>query len=423
MTSAEIREQIASLSEMDILDQHDLHVSSPMDDPYPAFRELREKHGVYEGDILKDLFDLPFSVANPSGERPVFSVLRYDDVVTVLRDHRTYSSTIYEDTVGRVQGKNMLMIDPPEHTRLRALLGPNFTSSRMAAWRDDVVVPLLNEHFIDGFIADGRADLLRQLALSYPVMVIHQVLGLPRETADDLNRIALGLLLIASRPDIARACSAALTELLRTNIARHRAHAESTLIDSLIAARGVDGDAPLDDEEILNFLRLLLPAGGETTTKNLSCLLVGLLTHPDQLDLLRRTPELLPNAIEEALRWEAPSAIAYRVTTCDTELGGVRIPAGAGVNVCLAAANHDESRFANPDAFDITRPPARHMSFAFGPHMCIGMNLARMEVEAAVSGLLRRLPNLRLDPDAAPPVIRGGTFRWATSVPAVWDQP
>jgi len=421
MTVSAIRAQIDSLRDVDILEQHDLTISSVLDDPYPAFRELRQTVGVYEGDILPDLFGLPYSVANPAGDRPVFSILRYDDVVAVLRDYKTYSSTIYQETVGRVQGKNLLMVDPPDHTRLRTLLGPSFTRNRMAAWRNDVVEPLLDRYFIDSFIDDGRADLLRQLALSFPVRVIHHIMGLPQETAEELNRIALGLLLISTKPEVALACSQALAELIQADIVRHRNDPQDTLIDSLIAARGETGEDLLSDEEILNFLRVLLPAGGETTTKNLSCLLVGLLTNPDQMDLLREKPELLPNAIEEALRWEAPTAFVYRQAACDTELGGVKIPAGAGINVCVASANHDEERFSNPDDFDITRPPTKHMSFAFGPHMCIGMNLARMEVETAIGGLLRRLPNLRLDPDAPAPVIRGGTFRWATSVPAIWD--
>jgi cytochrome P450 len=420
MLISEIQSQIEALVQDDILGQHEKTISSVIDDPYPAYRELRETVGVYEGDLLPDVLGLPYSVAAPAGNRPVFSVMRYDDVITVLRDFKTYSSTVYQETVGRVQGKNLLMVDPPDHTRLRTLLGPSFTRNRMMQWRDRVVKPLLHKEFIDQFAADGHADLLSQLALSYPVVVIHHVLGLPRETADDLNRIALGLLLIINRPELALACSQALSELLAGEIKRHRAEPGDTLIDSLIAARGLDGEA-LHDEEILNFLRVLLPAGGETTTKNLSCLLVGLLRHPDQLELLRHRPELMGGAIEEALRWEPPTAFVYRQATCDTELGGVRIPAGAGINVCVASANHDETRFPDPEAFDITRDSAKHMSFAFGPHMCIGMSLARMEVETALTGLLERLPGLRLDPDAEPPVIRGGTFRWATSVPVVWD--
>jgi cytochrome P450 len=420
MLISEIQSQIEALVQDDILGQHEKTISSVIDDPYPVYRELRETVGVYEGDLLPDVLGLPYSVAAPAGNRPVFSVMRYDDVITVLRDFKTYSSTVYQETVGRVQGKNLLMVDPPDHTRLRTLLGPSFTRNRMMQWRDRVVKPLLHKEFIDQFAADGHADLLSQLALSYPVVVIHHVLGLPRETADDLNRIALGLLLIINRPELALACSQALSELLAGEIKRHRAEPGDTLIDSLIAARGLDGEA-LHDEEILNFLRVLLPAGGETTTKNLSCLLVGLLRHPDQLELLRHRPELMGGAIEEALRWEPPTAFVYRQATCDTELGGVRIPAGAGINVCVASANHDETRFPDPEAFDITRDSAKHMSFAFGPHMCIGMSLARMEVETALTGLLERLPGLRLDPDAEPPVIRGGTFRWATSVPVVWD--
>ena len=176
----------------------------------------------------------------------------------------------------------------------------------------------------------------------------------------------------------------------------------------------------LDDEEILAFARVMLPAGAGTTYRGLGCLLLGLL-QTGQLERLRRERWRLEDAIEEGLRWEQPLTSLGRIATRDTELAGVAIPAGSEVYACLAAANHDPARWPDPQRFDITREHKVHASFGLGPHLCIGMHLARLELRTALNAILDRLPDLRLDPEAPAPWITGLLFRMPTAVPVVFD--
>jgi cytochrome P450 len=163
---------------------------------------------------------------------------------------------------------------------------------------------------------------------------------------------------------------------------------------------------------LISFLRQLVNAGGDTTYRGTSVLLTGLLSNLDQLQAVRTDRSLVPQAIEEALRWEGPVLIQTRMATRDTELGGVRIPAGAFLDVAAGAANRDPGKFAEPDRFDIFRKsPHRHFAFAFGPHICIGQHLARVEMTRALNAILDRLPNLRLDPQRPRPEIRGIMMR------------
>ena len=175
------------------------------------------------------------------------------------------------------------------------------------------------------------------------------------------------------------------------------------------------------DDDIFAFLRLLLPAGAETTYRSSSNLIFGLLTRPEQLDAVRADRSLVPQAIEEGLRWEPPLTGIMRTTVRDVELGGVRVPAGAMLSVTLGAANHDPDRWDEPERFDLFRDPQQHMAFAFGPHMCLGIHLARMETTVVLNKVLDRLPGLRLDPDADDVHITGMTFRSPASLPVRYD--
>jgi cytochrome P450 len=179
----------------------------------------------------------------------------------------------------------------------------------------------------------------------------------------------------------------------------------------------------LTDEEIVAFLRLLVPAGAQTTYRSLTNLLCGLLTHPDQLDAVRNDRSLVPQAIEEGLRWEGPLMSFGRIATCDTEIAGVPIKAGMTVNMCVSSANRDPSRWENPDEFDIFRPPLAHMAFGQGNHICLGIHFARMELRVALEQILDKLPNLRLDPNAIDVHVDGCWSRTAVSLPCVWDVP
>jgi cytochrome P450 len=193
------------------------------------------------------------------------------------------------------------------------------------------------------------------------------------------------------------------------------------LVSELVRAE-IDGDV-LADEEIYSFLMLLLPAGVETTYRSTGNLLHLLLTHPDQLEAVRADRSLLPQAIEEGLRMEPPLLLTSRLAIRDGELGGVPVKAGAFVTPMLGAANRDPRRYPEPDRFDIFRDPKQHISFGNGPHMCLGMHLARMETRIAIDALLD-LPNLRRDPEAwarDDAHIHGQIFRSPTSLPVLFD--
>jgi cytochrome P450 len=183
----------------------------------------------------------------------------------------------------------------------------------------------------------------------------------------------------------------------------------------------IDGEH-LSDEEIFSFLRLLLPAGVETTYRSTGNLLFGLLSSPEQLEAVRSDRSLIPQAIEEAIRWEAPLLIITRVASRDTELAGMPIPAGAAVMPMLGAADRDENRYRDPDRFDIFRPQVPHISFGHGVHVCLGMHLARLEMRVALELLFDRLPDLRLDPEGKDPHIRGQVFRSPTSLPVLFGR-
>jgi cytochrome P450 len=226
--------------------------------------------------------------------------------------------------------------------------------------------------------------------------------------------------LIGLIADIDRGIAA--SESLRTYfaevVAERRAHPAEDVISDLVSAE-VDGEQ-LSDEAIYSFLRLLLPAGAETTYRSSGNLLYLLLTHPDQLEAVRADRSLLPQAIEEALRLEPPLLSINRTTTCEVEIAGVTIGPGESISPHIGSANHDETRWENPEVFDIFRPPVPHIAFAHGPHMCLGMHLARLETRVLVNRVLDRLPDMALSPGDADPHIRGDVFRSPTSLPVTF---
>jgi len=229
-----------------------------------------------------------------------------------------------------------------------------------------------------------------------------------------------GVELITIMADIERGYQASLWlyDYFQKIITERRADPRNDLI-SVLAQAELEGQQ-LTDDEIIAFLRLLLPAGAETTYRSSSNLMYGLLSNPDQLEALRKDRSLMPQAIEEGVRWEPPLTSIGRTAARDVEIEGVLIPKGSPVSVCMASANRDESRWENPDAFDIFRDQKQHMSFAFGPHMCLGMHLARMETSVAINAILD-LPNLRLDPAAEDVHISGLAFRAPAGLPVLFD--
>jgi cytochrome P450 len=288
----------------------------------------------------------------------------------------------------------------------------------MERWEVEVVAPIVHG-LIDEFVDDGEVELVRHLTAPFPVMVIAAMIGLPDEHLPRFHRLAIELIGVTVDMERAIGASSSLREMFALVLDERRADPADDLI-SVLAHVEKDGQR-LTDEEIYSFLCLLLPAGAETTFRSSSNLLFGLLTHPDQLDALRADRSLMAPAIEEGIRWEPPLLSIVRTATRDVEVLGTPVREGTAVMVNLGAANHDESRWEDPESFNIFRKRFPPVAFGFGPHVCLGQHLARMETTVALNALFDRLPNLRLDPNAPEPYINGLIFRSPLSLPVVWD--
>jgi cytochrome P450 len=391
-------------------------VSGSIRDPYSRLHELCRESPVHTGPIdLGDGADLP----DPTRPPPV-TVLGFDEVVQVLRDNETYSSAVYEDVMGMVMGRTILQMDEPEHRSVRALVASSFRSKMLERWEEDLVAVVVNE-LIDSFVERGRSDLVRDITFNFPVQVIARILGLPRADYPTFQRWALELTSVSANWERGMAASAALRDYFVDVMAERRAAPGDDLISDLVQAE-VDGQH-LSDEEICSFLRLLLPAGVETTYRATGSLLFALLNDRAQLQALYGDRALYAQAFEEVLRWEPPVTLILRRAARDTELAGVEIPAGADLALMIGAANRDERKYTDPDRYDLFREQRQHVGFGFGVHVCLGMHLARMESRVAVNTLFDRLGPLALDPEAAPPHIEGLAFRSPLSLPVVFGRP
>jgi len=380
-------------------------------DPYPALAAARERGPVQtEWPFAEDGID----VEGFAEGLPAVSVLGYDEVAAVLRDHETYSSAFLSELMTPMLGRTIVAMDEPDHRATRALVAPAFRPKLLAKWEASLVRRVVDE-LIDEFVGRGEADLVRQFTFAFPVRVIARILGLPQRDAAQFQRWSLELISMVVDWDRGVAASQALGAYFAEQLAERRAHPGDDLISELAAVE-VDGER-LTDDDIFAFLRLLLPAGIETTYRSFGNLLFGLLTNPEQLDAVTRDASLRRLAIEEGLRWEPPIVLIARNCARDTELAGVPIAAGQGVNVFLASANRDERRFPDADRFDVHRAPTQHLAFGSGPHMCLGIHLARMESLVALDAVLDRLPDLHLDPAAPTPRIVGSLFRSPAVLP------
>jgi cytochrome P450 len=384
-------------------------VSGDVRDPYTGLALMRREQPVQRLDT---------STMPHEESKPVFMVYRHEEVAQMLRDNETFSSAIIIDAFGDALGKHvMLGMDEPEHGRHRALVSKAFSQKAMARWEHELIGQVGNQ-LIDQFVGRGRADLSREFTFPYPTQIIASLLGLPRKDYPQFQRWSVALLSILFNRERGLAASEALREYFIPILAARRQEPRDDLISGLAQAE-INGEM-LSDEEIFSFLRLLLPAGVETTYRSLGNLLFALLSNPDQLAAVHSDRSLIAQAVEEAIRWEPPLLTITRVATRDTELGGVSIPAGSAVMPVLGAANRQEDRYAEPDRFDVFRSARAHIGFGHGVHVCLGMHLARLEMRVALNLLFDRLPDLRLDPDGDDPHIRGQVFRSPTSLPVLF---
>ncbi len=380
-------------------------------DPYPFFARKRSAAGVFCGTVM-DYSKTPESLI-PKRE---YSAVSFGAVNAVFRDGRVFSSRPYDKTIGLFMGPTILAMEGKKHRDHRNLVSAAFKSKSLARWENTIVRPICNR-LIDGFIDTGEADLIRQFTFEFPTRVIAALLGLPAEDLPMFRKRAVELISYHVNYERAFEASAALKDYFVEQIELRKSKPTEDIIGDLVTAE-IDGEK-LSDAGIYSFLRLLLPAGLETTYRSSGNLLYLLLTHPDQFAAVADDRELVGPAIEEGLRFETPLTTVQRFTTEDTELQGVEIPARAVVGVCIGAANRDERRWERSEEFDIFRKHLPHISFAAGGHTCLGLHLARLETRVALECLLDRLTNVALRHDDDPH-IHGQPFRSPNALPVTF---
>ena len=357
-------------------------------DPYAVYRRLRDRDPVHRMRLVD-----------------AWILTRYEDADTLLRDHARFSN---EDRRFHDTGLTTLLdIDPPDHTRLRALVSRAFTPRSVRSWHGRVQA--IADRLLDAVAGQDRFDLIAVLGYPLPVTVIAEMLGVP---ADDMDRfegwsndIALIVepILTPAQVERVRRATEELFAYFETIVEARRREPRDDLVSTLLAAEE-EGDR-LTREELLSTMLLILVAGNETTRNLIGNGTLALLGHPDQLQRLRDEPDLLEPAVDELLRYDSPVQLDGRVVREDLEMGGKRLRAGEKAIALIGAANRDPAAFGNPDALDIARSEKSHLSFGRGIHYCLGASLAVLEARIAFRGLLDRFPSIRM---AAEPRYRDG---------------
>jgi cytochrome P450 len=350
-----------------------------------------------------------------------FFVTRYDDIEFVYKNPKIFSSdkklefgAKYGDApLFEHHTTSLVFNDPPFHTRVRRLINGALTPRAVAQIQPDLVE--LVDRLIDTMARNTSIDLIEDFAAAIPVEVIGNLLGVPRAERAPLRNWSLAILGAleprldpdaASRGNRAVREFAAYLDLLIERRRRTPLGPDSDLISCLLHG-GFDGQS-LSGAELVHNCIFLLNAGHETTTNLIGNGLVALAEHPEQRDRLIADSSLIKSAVEEFLRYESPNQLGNRITTQPVQLGGVDMPGGTPITLCIGAANRDPEQFTAPDELDIGRSPNRHLAFASGIHQCVGMSVARLEAATAISALIKRFPSYSLP--AAP--TRGGRVRF-----------
>lgn len=381
-------------------------------DPYPLMNAARERGSVQKG-FLREVLGLPMYHRNWNAfqGRQGYAVLTFAEAEAAFRDNLRLSNHVYKlnDTGENVLG--ILEMDNPEHFAYRRAAQSLFIKPRaVGMWRDrwinEIVKALVeNLHGRDG------AELNMLFCARLPVHTITIAVGLHGDDALVFRKALLESLGGTFGPEKQMQGRITVERMVGEQIAKRRDAPGEDIISWLVAAEiDLPGESkrPLHDKEIVTFCRLLLTAGGGTTWRQLGIFVMALLEDRERWETVRAERRLLEPAIQESLRWCPTNPMFSRLALEDVTIGGVDIPAGSAVDICLGSANRDPARWENPDVFDVHRPFKQHIGFGIGAHMCLGRNVAESEMYVAVDALMDRFPDIWLDPDHAPPYITGG---------------
>lgn len=375
-------------------------------DPFPHYERMREAAPVFH--------DL---------QSETWHVFRYDDVQRVLSEHARFSSRMqgdHQSEAGHLFAASLITTDPPRHRQLRSLVTQAFTPKAVDALAPRI--SQLTDELLDGVAALGTADLIQALAYPLPVIVISELMGVP---AEDRDRFKVWSDAIVSQTRTSapnedhQAANQEMTEYFLNLIDQRRRRPGNDLISNLLSAE-IDGQR-LNVAELLGFCSLLLVAGNETTTNLIGNAVLCFTEVPGTIERLRKDSALLPQAIEEVLRFRSPVQSMYRIAAAETTLGDARLPAGAPLVAWIGSANRDERQFPRPASFDIDRDQIRHLAFGHGIHFCLGAPLARLEARIALEAVLSRLPGLDLAPGAHLERMDSTIVYGLKAFPATWQ--
>jgi cytochrome P450 len=363
-------------------------------DPYPLYRRLRSEDPVHWDPYLH-----------------AWVVTRYADVVTVFQRFSADRTPSPErlasmgmerlSPIARVMVKQMLFLDPPQHSRIRGLAAVAFTPRRVELLRSSI--QKITDDLIDRVEGQGEIEIMEALANPLPAIVTAGLLGVPTQDHDRLKNWSQDFAEVLGNfqhnPDRAARVLSSLEEMtayFRGAVQRQASEPTEGLVNALTTAE-VNGDRLTEDEVIANVI-VTMVGGQETTTNLIGNGLLTLLRHPDELNRLRAEPSLIPSAVEELLRYESPSQHTARLAPTDVDLGGRLIRKRQAVIAVMGAANRDPERFSDPDRLDLAREDNRHLAFGWAGHFCFGAPLARIEGQIAFATVLRRFPGLRIQP-------------------------
>ncbi|HET8911850.1 MAG TPA: cytochrome P450 [Ktedonobacteraceae bacterium] len=349
-------------------------------DPFPWYRTMRESEPIH--------YD---------ARNNLWHIFRYNDVQRVLTDPTNFSSEVAQSTMTEEEKKqsnfepSILNLDPPRHRQLRSLVTQAFTP-RTVARLAPRITEIVNEH-LDRVANTGKIDIIADLAYPLPVIVIAELLGVPPHDRDRFKHWSDAV--VSPNTQESRQAIREMRGYLKEITDQHRIDPKEDLITALLSAQ-INGKH-LTERELMSFYVLLLVAGNETTTNLIGNALVSFDEYPETIDRLRGNPSLIPTAVEEALRFRSPVQRMIRVATADVTIGGQTIKAGQMVTPWIGSANRDENQFPDPDSFEITRTPNRHLAFGHGIHFCVGAPLSRIEAKIAFEVLFQRFSTIRRD--------------------------
>ncbi len=398
-------------------------------DIYALCREMRHTQPVWEGDFIAK-FGVPTNAGMKMATRPTVALFKYQDIMAVLKDSTNFTNGFIAEGLGAVfDGLIILAMDGLQHKNVRALLQPAFMPETVNKWKP-AIDRAMREEFLNPLVADKKAD-LAQFGLAFPIRVIYAVMGFPEDPEKYRQYATWGLAILGANiidpeklPEARRQAGLALKGLydsiLEAVVARR---AEGATGDDLISRliRAEHEGKRLDDHEVTTFVRSLLPAATETTTRTFSIVMTTLLKDAALMARVKADRTLVNKLIDECVRWEPVSTFKVREAANDMEIGGVKIAKGSFVQCMVASANRDESVFENADRFDLDRRQKPSFGFGFGPHMCIGQFVAKVEIVCAVNAVLDLFPNLRVDPTKPGPEITGAMLRGASHLHVIWD--